>query len=65
MPRNPQLADFTVPELADMALVTEDALQSEAFEIGVTEQLVEDRKLFLDELVARGALDGYKLIPAA
>lgn len=62
MDPNPNLAEFTVPQLADLALVVEDALDSEAFDESVVEQLREDRKAFLDELVARGALASYSFV---
>jgi hypothetical protein len=53
------VSHLSVPELADSALYIESLLERTLPESSFAQSLVDRRKVYLDELVARGALTHY------
>lgn len=53
---------LSIPELADSALVIEDLLGRMREGTWLVEKLRDRRKVYLDELVARGALTSYSFV---
>lgn len=65
MPRETQLSDvghLSVPALANSALLVESYLDMEFLSDWLTEKLRDRRKVYLDELVARGAIESYTFV---
>lgn len=53
---------YSIPVLADSALLVEKLLDAEISDQDLVEKLRDRRKVYLDELVARGAIEPYSFV---